>query len=105
MKEIDVLELKSWRDNNTAHQLVDVREAYEYETGNLGGKHIPMGEVLDRQDELSRDIPVVLHCRSGGRSAALLTALEDHFQMDNLYNLKGGAQAWSSQVDGTVEVA
>ena len=35
MKEIDVQELKAWRDNNTAHQLVDVREAYEYEAGNL----------------------------------------------------------------------
>ena len=43
MKEIDVLELKSWRDNNTAHQLVDIREVYEYEAGNLGGEHIPMG--------------------------------------------------------------
>ena len=105
MKEIDVLELKSWRDNNTAHQLVDIREVYEYEAGNLGGEHIPMGEVLDRQSELRRDIPVVLQCRSGGRSAALLTALEGHFQMDNLYNLTGGAQAWSDHVDGSVEVA
>ena len=105
MKEIDVLELKAWRDNQTSHQLVDIREDYEFEAGNLGGLHIPMGEVLHRQAELRRDIPVVLQCRSGGRSAALLTALEDHFQMDNLYNLKGGAQAWSSQVDGTVEVA
>lgn len=105
MKEIDVLELKSWRDNNTAHQLVDVREAYEYEAGNLGGVHIPMGEVLGRQEDLRRDVPVVLQCRSGGRSAALLTALEAHFQMTNLYNLKGGAQAWSDQVDGSVEVA
>lgn len=105
MKEIDVLELKAWRDNNTAHQLVDVREAYEFEAGNLEGLHIPMGEVLERQEELRRDIPVVLQCRSGGRSAAVLTALEDHFQMDNLYNLRGGAQAWSNQVDGTVEVA
>ena len=69
MKEIDVLELKSWRDNNTAHQLVDVREAYEFEAGNLEGLHIPMGEVLERQEELRRDIPVVLQCRSGGRSA------------------------------------
>ena len=105
MKEIDVQELKAWRDNNTAHQLVDVREAYEYEAGNLGGEHIPMGDVLGRHTELRRDIPVVLQCRSGGRSAALLTALEDHYQMDNLYNLKGGAQAWSDKVDGTVEVA
>jgi adenylyltransferase/sulfurtransferase len=61
--------------------------------------------VLERHEEMRRDVHVVLQCRSGGRSAALLTALEDHFQMDNLYNLKGGAQAWSNQVDGTVEVA
>ena len=66
MKEIDVLELKSWRDNNTAHQLVDIREVYEYEAGNLGGEHIPMGEVLDRQSELRRDIQ---SCCSAGRVA------------------------------------
>jgi adenylyltransferase/sulfurtransferase len=105
MKEIDVQELLAWREETKAHQLIDIREAYEFEMGNLGGIHIPMGHIFDRLSELSRDIPVVLQCRSGGRSAAVLTALEDRYGMDNLYNLKGGAQAWAAEVDPTVEVA
>lgn len=105
MKEISVLELNQWRQENKPHQLIDIREDYEYETGNLGGEHIPMGTIIERQGDLSRDIPVVLQCRSGGRSAAVLTALEDKFGMDNLYNLKGGATAWAAEVDATVSVA
>ena len=105
MKEIDVQELSLWRRESKAHQLIDVREDYEFETGNLGGEHIPMGHIFERHSELSRDIPVVLQCRSGGRSAAVLTALEERFGMNNLYNLKGGAQAWAAEVDPSIEVA
>lgn len=105
MKEIDVLELSEWRKASKAHQLIDIREDYEFEAGNLGGIHIPMGRIIERHEELSRDMPVVLQCRSGGRSAAVLTALEDRFGMDNLYNLKGGAQAWAAEVDSSIEVA
>ena len=61
--------------------------------------------ILLRQGELKADIPVVMQCRSGGRSAAVVTALQEKFGMDNLYNLKGGAQAWADQVDHSMEVA
>ena len=64
MKEIDVLELKAWREQGKEHQLVDVREPHEYEAGNMGGVHIPMGDILLRQGELKADIPVVMQCRS-----------------------------------------
>jgi adenylyltransferase/sulfurtransferase len=105
MKEIEVKEMEMWRREGKEHQLVDIREDYEFETGNLGGLHIPMGHIFERQAELRRDIPVVLQCRSGGRSAAVLTALEGRYGMDNLYNLKGGAKAWAAEVDPTIEVA
>ena len=105
MKEVDVSELKQWRDQGTDHQLIDVRESHEFEAGNLGGTHIPMGEILDRLDDLRKDVPVVMQCRSGGRSAAVVSALESKFGMDNLYNLKGGAQAWAMHVDPSMEVA
>lgn len=105
MKEISVQELKAWRDEGKAHQLIDLREPHEVEVGHLGGQHIPMGDIIDRRAELQPDIPVVLQCRSGGRSAAVLSALEQKFGMDNLYNLAGGAQAWSAEIDPTVEVA
>lgn len=105
MKEVSALELKAWRDEGRPHQLIDLREAFEVEAGHLGGEHIPMGDILVRQAELKTDIPVVLQCRSGGRSAAVLNALEQKFGMDNLYNLTGGAQAWADDVDPSMEVA
>lgn len=105
MKEIGVKELKAWRDADQPHQLIDVRELHEFETGNLGGIHIPMGEILERHAELSRDVPVVIQCRSGGRSAAVVNALNDKFGFDNLVNLSGGAQAWAEEVDPNIEVA
>ena len=105
MKEITVLELKSWRESGADFQLVDIREDYEFQAGNLGGQHIPMGTILERVEELRRDVPVVLQCRSGGRSAAVITALEDRFGLDNLYNLSGGARAWAEEVDPSMEVA
>ncbi len=105
MKSIDVHELKAWRDEGKAHQLIDLREDFEVETGHLGGTHIRMGDILSRKEELRKDVPVVLQCRSGGRSAAVLTALEEKFGMDNLYNLDGGAQAWADHIDPSLEVA
>ena len=41
MKEISVIELKSWRESGVDFQLVDIREDYEFQAGNLGGQHIP----------------------------------------------------------------
>ncbi len=105
MKELDVLELKSWRDQGKEHQLIDIREDHERETGHFGGQHIPMGDILSRRGEIEEAIPVVIHCRSGGRSAAVVMALQEKFGMDNLYNLAGGAQAWADQVDASMEVA
>ena len=64
-----------------------------------------MGTILGRVDELRRDVPVVMQCRSGGRSAAVISALEERFGLDNLYNLSGGARAWAEEVDPSMEVA
>ena len=80
MKSIDVHELKAWREEGKAHQLIDLREDFEVETGHLGGTHIRMGDILSRAEEIRRDVPVILQCRSGGRSAAVLTALEEKFE-------------------------
>ncbi len=102
MKELTVAELKAMRDNNTPHQLIDVREQYEVDIATIGGEHIPMNLVVGSIDKLSRDIPVIIHCRSGGRSGAVVDALEKRFGFDNVYNLKGGILAWSDLVDSSV---
>jgi adenylyltransferase/sulfurtransferase len=102
MKSINVQELNQWREENKPFQLIDIREIYEVEGGTIGGKHIPMDEVLSRTNELSKDIPVVLHCNSGRRSNAVAFALEHKFGFKNLYSLEGGISAWVAKIDHTV---
>jgi rhodanese-related sulfurtransferase len=104
MKELTVQELKLKKDSNEKFQLIDVREEYEVEVGTIGGTHIPMGEILNHLDELSKDIPVIIHCRSGARSAAVVNALEQQYGFTNLYNLKGGITAYSNEIDANIKV-
>ena len=102
MREITVQELKKMRENNTPHQLIDVREQHETEIAEIGGELIPMGEILSNIDKIAKDKPVIVHCRSGARSAAIILALEKQHGFTNLYNLKGGILAWASEIDQSV---
>ncbi|MEI8137018.1 MAG: rhodanese-like domain-containing protein [Bacteroidota bacterium] len=98
MKELTVQELKQLKDSNANFQLIDVREEHEFEEANLGGILIPMGEALDRADEIAKDKQVVVHCRSGKRSATVINALESQQGFTNLYNLKGGILAYIEEI-------
>lgn len=102
MKEITVQDLKRMRDNNEAHQLIDVREQHEADIAAIGGELIPMGTILEHVDKLSKDKPVIVHCRSGARSASVIQALETQHGFTNLYNLKGGILAWGREIDPSV---
>jgi len=99
MKEITAKELKKMFDNKEDFQLIDVREDYEVEIVSLGGEHIPMAEIMSQTERISKDKKVVLHCRSGKRSSAVLQALETQMGFTNLYNLQGGILAYADQVD------
>jgi adenylyltransferase/sulfurtransferase len=98
MKEVTVQELKKLKDSGADYQLVDVREQYEFDEANLNGELIPMGEVMDNVDKISRDKQVVVHCRSGKRSASVIQALETQHGFKNLYNLKGGILAYIDEI-------
>ena len=98
IKEITVQELKQLKDSNADYQLIDVREEYEFDEANLNGELIPMGEVMDDLDKISRDKKVVVHCRSGKRSASVIQALEGQHGFTNLYNLKGGILAYIEEI-------
>lgn len=102
MKEITVQELKAKIDRNEAFQLIDIREPYEYEICNLEAILIPMGNIFDHIDKIATDKPVIIHCKSGARSAAVISELERKFGMTNLFNLKGGILAWATQIDHTL---
>lgn len=94
IKELTVEELKSMIDNKEDFQLIDVREPYEYEEKNMNGLLIPMGDIPSELDKIARDKKVVVHCKSGARSANVIAYLQEKHGMQNLYNLKGGILAW-----------
>lgn len=98
MKEITVQELKQLKDSKADFQLIDVREEYEFDEANLNGELIPVGDVMDNLDKISRDKKVVVHCRSGKRSAGIIQALESQHGYTNLYNLKGGILAYIEEI-------
>lgn len=102
VKEITVKELKELQDNNEDFQLIDVREDFEYEIANLDGELIPLNSIIENADKIARDKKVIVHCRSGARSANAIYALEQKFGFDNLYNLKGGILAYAEQVDNSL---
>ena len=102
MKEVTVAELKKMMDNKESFQLIDVREPHEKEISEIGGELIPMTELMNSLDKISRDKKVIIHCRSGARSGAVIQALEREHNFSNLYNLKGGILAWANEIDTTL---
>lgn len=99
MKEKTVEELKAMIDAGEDFQLIDVREPHEFEICNLKGELIPMNDVPNNIDKISRTKPVVIHCRSGARSGRIVQYLEQNEGFDNLYNLAGGILAWADEID------
>lgn len=99
MRSIDPRELKAMKDRQETFQLIDVREPYEVEACSIGGENIPLGTIVQRLAEVRKDVPVVIHCRSGNRSAAVINALESRYGYTNLVNLEGGILAYGREVD------
>jgi adenylyltransferase/sulfurtransferase len=99
--ELTVQELKSRLENGNKVSVLDVREPHEYEVANIGARLIPLNELPERLVELDRDEPLAVHCKTGGRSARAVKLLRDAgFQ--NVYNVKGGIDAWSEEIDPSV---
>jgi adenylyltransferase/sulfurtransferase len=95
--EITVQELQELKKADAIH-LLDVREDYEYDIANIGGQLIPLNQVVDRVLEIPNDRPVVVMCKSGGRSQNAIDLLKKE-GFDNLINLKGGILAWQKEID------
>jgi len=104
MKEISVDELKEKIDQKSDFQLIDVRELAEYEMGNNGAIHIPLSSITDNLEQIAKEKPVYIICRSGRRSANAVLFLEQKYGMDNLYNVEGGMLAWKEEIDASVDV-
>ena len=101
MKEVNVNELKKMLDAKEDFQLIDVREEHEADIASIGGELIPMGDVMDNLDKISKEKKLVVYCRSGNRSGVIVQTLESQ-GFKNVYNLKGGITAWAKEVDPTM---
>ena len=76
--------------------VIDVREPYEYAEQNIGALNIPLGALPTRLDDLEdyKDQEVIVHCRSGARSASAKAFLEQQ-GFSNVRNLTGGLLAYN----------
>src|SRR5678815_300574 len=103
MAEITPAELKQRLDNGDDIQIVDVREANEVAIGRIPNSiHIPVGQILNRMNEIDPSRETVVHCKMGGRSARAIEALKHSGFQGKLINLKGGILRWSDEVDPSV---
>ena len=104
--QISVKELKARLDGKEARNdnflLLDVREPYEFQIAQIGGKLIPQNDVPNRLGELNREQEIIVHCRSGARSQKIAEFLQANgFQ--KVSNVAGGILAWSDEIDPTVQ--
>ncbi len=96
--EISVQDLKAKRDSGEQHFLLDVRNPDEFEQANLGGHLIPLPMLEARVKEVPKDREVIVHCRSGKRSAIAAQILRDNGHK-KVWNLRGGILAWAEEID------
>ena len=99
--EISPSEFVTRRNGGEDLTLLDVREDWELGVASVADiQHIPMGQVADRLNEISRDKPVVVLCRSGRRSLEVAKFLQQNGF--DAVNLAGGILAWSRDLDATI---
>jgi molybdopterin/thiamine biosynthesis adenylyltransferase/rhodanese-related sulfurtransferase len=98
---ITARELKDWQDAGKDLFLVDVREPAEYEINRIPGSVlIPKGEILSGEalSRFPQDRQIVLHCKSGVRSAEALAALKAA-GFSGAVHVQGGVVSWVNTVD------
>jgi len=100
--QMEPVELKRRLDAGDNLFVLDVREPYEFAIAQIGGLLIPLGELQQRAGELDPNRETVVHCKVGGRSQRAAEFLAQR-GFKNVHNLAGGIDAWSDQVDRSVQ--
>ena len=106
MKQITPTELAAWlgAKGRASPLLLDVREAWEFQTCSIAGsRHLPMGEVAARKDELDAAADIVVICHHGGRSMQVAMFLEKN-GFAKVHNLAGGVDGWARTVESSMAV-
>jgi adenylyltransferase/sulfurtransferase len=96
--QLTVKELKRRIDAGEDLYILDVREPYEYQIANLGGRLIPQNDVPRRLAEIDPNREVIVHCRSGVRSQRIAEFLSQS-GYPRVVNLAGGILAWADEID------
>ncbi len=92
MNEISIKDFLKINKQDT--QIIDVRECYEYENGNIDSVNIPMDQILESINKIQKDKTVIIYCQTGRRAAAVVYMLKKKFNMNNVFNLMGGYAAY-----------
>jgi len=102
VRVITPLELAAKRARGDDFDLIDVREPHEYEIARLeGARLIPLASLGATVPTLNRDREIIVHCKTGARSAAAVRELQAA-GFRNVWNLAGGIAGWSEEVDPAV---
>jgi rhodanese-related sulfurtransferase len=112
IEHITPRELEGWAGHAVAQglspTLLDVREVWELDIARIAPAgvrfvHLPMQQVPQSLGQLPRDQPLIVLCHHGVRSMHVARFLQAQ-GFTQIYNLQGGIDAWSSQVDNNVPV-
>lgn len=95
MENITVQEVNKRLSDGNQFNFIDVREVWEYEEDNIGARNIPLAEIPNQLDELSalKDAEIIVHCRSGARSAQAQMYLKQQ-GFTKVINMTGGIMAY-----------
>ncbi len=97
MDSLTTLELRDTLSADFQGLLIDVREPDEYAIARIdGSKLIPLKTLPDHLDSLPKDREILVHCKSGGRSAKAIQFLLDH-GFTRVKNVSGGIDAWLAE--------
>ncbi len=102
ISQLSVKELKQRIDAGEEVFILDVREPYEYQIAQIGGKLIPQNDVPQRLADIPRDREIIVQCRSGARSQKIAEFLKQS-GYTQVVNLAGGILAWSDEIDPKVQ--
>lgn len=98
-QDMTVTELKARQDGGTAPMLIDVREPHEANICRIpGATLVPLAQLPGRLADFDRTAEIVIHCRSGARSARAVAMMREQ-GFSRARNLAGGVLAWIDQID------
>ena len=102
VKNLSAAELKALIDKGEEFKFIDVREKWEHDHSRIDGAElVPLGTFVAHSKSLAKEDKIVIYCHHGNRSFSACHYLVNN-GFHNVYNLEGGIEAWSIEVDSSV---